>query len=72
MTATIGNLEEVAKFLEAESYVGNFRPVTLREYIKCENKIYSIEWASEKLVNEVRTLPKSSPGDFFINCFFYK
>ncbi|KAK6628654.1 hypothetical protein RUM43_002469 [Polyplax serrata] len=62
MTATIGNLMEVAQFLNAESYVGDFRPVSLHEYIKCENKIYEIDWKSENAVKEVRTLTSSKQG----------
>ncbi|KAJ1529775.1 hypothetical protein ONE63_006521 [Megalurothrips usitatus] len=42
MSATIGNLGEVASFLDAKTYTGDFRPVELKEYIKCDQTIYSI------------------------------
>ena len=72
MTATIGNLEEVGKFLKAECYVGNFRPVSLNEYIKCDRKIYSIDWNSENGVKECRKLPLSAEGVYKLvkTCLF--
>lgn len=42
MSATIGNIEDIAKFLNAEVYRKNFRPVELTEYVKCENQIAKI------------------------------
>lgn len=36
MSATIGNLEQICKFLHADLYTGDFRPVELEEYIVCE------------------------------------
>jgi POLQ-like helicase len=44
MSATIGNLYEVAKFLGAETYTQDFRPVELKEYIKCEDGLYAVNW----------------------------
>lgn len=43
MSATIGNLNEIAKFLDAKTYTGDFRPVELKEYLKCGQTIYSIQ-----------------------------
>ncbi|KAK7084778.1 hypothetical protein SK128_001976 [Halocaridina rubra] len=42
MSATIGNLKELATFLKAELYTGNFRPIALKEYIKIEKDIYEV------------------------------
>ncbi|KAH1019210.1 hypothetical protein HUJ04_009061 [Dendroctonus ponderosae] len=44
MSATIGNIEDISKFLNAEVYRKNFRPVELTEYVKCENQIAKINW----------------------------
>ncbi|KDR16820.1 helicase POLQ-like isoform X2 [Zootermopsis nevadensis] len=44
MSATIGNLHEVAKFLDAETYAQDFRPVELKEYVKCEDGLYAVNW----------------------------
>lgn len=42
MSATIGNLDEVAKFLKAKIYTHDFRPVELTEYVKCDNNLYKV------------------------------
>ncbi|GLV61242.1 mutagen-sensitive 301 [Carabus blaptoides fortunei] len=42
MSATIGNLPEVCKFLKAEVYTKDFRPVELKEYVKCGKQIYEV------------------------------
>ncbi|GAB6033238.1 hypothetical protein CHUAL_012841 [Chamberlinius hualienensis] len=42
MSATIGNLDDLKEFLNAEIYTGDFRPVELKEYIKINNKIFHI------------------------------
>ncbi|KAJ9595838.1 hypothetical protein L9F63_012993, partial [Diploptera punctata] len=47
MSATIGNIKEVASFLKAEIFTHNFRPVELKEYVKCEDKLYAINWTSK-------------------------
>jgi hypothetical protein len=44
MSATIGNLYEVARFLDAETYTQDFRPVELKEYVKCEDGLYAVNW----------------------------
>ncbi|XP_055683472.1 helicase POLQ-like [Lutzomyia longipalpis] len=43
MSATIGNIHEIEKFMDATSFAGHFRPVKLTEYVKCENIIYTVE-----------------------------
>ncbi|XP_067645253.1 helicase POLQ-like [Eurosta solidaginis] len=49
MSATIGNLQEVSNFLKADVYTRSFRPVELREYIKCGNDILEIKTAGKTL-----------------------
>ncbi|XP_036335802.1 helicase POLQ-like isoform X1 [Rhagoletis pomonella] len=49
MSATIGNLEEVSSFLKADVYTRSFRPVELREFIKCGNDILEINTAGKTL-----------------------
>ncbi|GJQ83211.1 hypothetical protein Trydic_g18235 [Trypoxylus dichotomus] len=44
MSATIGNLPEICKFLNAEAYTRNFRPVELVEYVKCGDELAKINW----------------------------
>lgn len=44
MSATIGNLQEICTFLNADVYQRNFRPVELTEYIKCGDEIAKINW----------------------------
>lgn len=43
MSATIGNLNEIAKFLNADVYTRDFRPVELKEYIKCGSDLLQIK-----------------------------
>jgi replicative superfamily II helicase len=40
MSATIGNLHEVATFLDAEMYTQDFHPEELKEYVKCEDGLF--------------------------------
>lgn len=42
MSATIGNLHEIATFLDAEMYTQDFRPVELKEYVKCADELYAV------------------------------
>lgn len=59
MSATIGNLNELAKFLDADVYYKNFRPVELREHIKCGSDILEIRsdaYDVESAFNHVRTV----------------
>lgn len=46
MSATIGNLNEICQFLNAEPYTQNFRPVELVEYVKCGNELAKINWSA--------------------------
>uniref|UniRef100_A0A1A9WCV6 Helicase POLQ-like n=1 Tax=Glossina brevipalpis TaxID=37001 RepID=A0A1A9WCV6_9MUSC len=52
MSATIGNLSELSKFLNADVYTRGFRPVELKEYIKCGRDILEIN-LSGKSVEEI-------------------
>lgn len=42
MSATIGNLNELATFLDADVYNKDFRPVELKEQIKCGSDILEV------------------------------
>ncbi|XP_045764015.1 helicase POLQ-like [Maniola jurtina] len=44
MSATIGNLPDIAKFLNADVYEKQFRPVELTEYVKLGDMLHRIEW----------------------------
>lgn len=50
MSATIGNLKEIAQFLDANTYSQNFRPVEVTEYVKCENNTWIVNLNSEELL----------------------
>ena len=56
MSATIGNLDEIATFLNAELYTGNFRPVEIKEYVKCEENIWLLDFKTEELLTDVKKI----------------
>ncbi|XP_043520738.1 helicase POLQ-like [Frieseomelitta varia] len=56
MSATIGNLDEIATFLNAELYTGNFRPVEIKEYVKCEENIWLLDFTTEELLTDVKKI----------------
>ncbi|KAH8365770.1 hypothetical protein KR093_004238, partial [Drosophila rubida] len=49
MSATIGNLNEISMFLNADVYTRGFRPVELKEYIKCGNEILEINPTGQEI-----------------------
>lgn len=48
MSATIGNMNEISKFLNADQYTRDFRPVELKEYVKCGTDILRINTQAAK------------------------
>uniref|UniRef100_A0A8C0VNF1 Helicase, POLQ like n=1 Tax=Cyanistes caeruleus TaxID=156563 RepID=A0A8C0VNF1_CYACU len=47
MSATLNNVGDLQKFLQAEYYTNNFRPVELKEYIKIGDTIYAVDSKAE-------------------------
>ncbi|XP_040914250.1 helicase POLQ-like isoform X2 [Toxotes jaculatrix] len=43
MSATLGNIEDLQTFLQAENYTNDFRPVQLKEYVKLNDTIYEVD-----------------------------
>ncbi|NXS53111.1 HELQ Helicase, partial [Brachypteracias leptosomus] len=47
MSATLNNVGDLQKFLQAEYYTNNFRPVELKEYVKIRDSIYTVDSKTE-------------------------
>ncbi|NXY64556.1 HELQ Helicase, partial [Callaeas wilsoni] len=47
MSATLNNVGDLQKFLQAEYYTNNFRPVEIKEYIKIGDTIYAVDSTTE-------------------------
>ncbi|XP_034193308.2 mutagen-sensitive 301 [Osmia lignaria lignaria] len=56
MSATIGNLNEIAEFLNADVYTKNFRPVEIKEYVKCEDNIWLFDPTAEEILTDVKKI----------------
>ncbi|XP_028966525.1 helicase POLQ-like [Galendromus occidentalis] len=59
MSATIGNINEVAGFLNAEIYLGSFRPVELIEHILVERTVLEVTKSFELRLKRKLTRPTS-------------
>lgn len=46
MSATLSNIKDIQKFLNAEVYTSNFRPVQLKEFVKFDDTIYEVDCAA--------------------------
>ena len=62
MSATVGNLKELAVFLQAELFTDNFRPVELREFVKVDSDIVKIDKAKveEDPFKFIKKVPKET------------
>ncbi|KAK0159433.1 hypothetical protein PV328_010310 [Microctonus aethiopoides] len=56
MSATIGNLNEIATFLKADVYTKNFRPIQLKEYVKCENRIWLVDLHDKEIFTDEKKI----------------
>nr|XP_046225741.1 LOW QUALITY PROTEIN: helicase POLQ-like [Oncorhynchus gorbuscha] len=56
MSATLGNLQDIQKFMKAESYTNDFRPVELKEYVKMKDSIYEVDPKEEECFRFSRVL----------------
>ncbi|XP_076140719.1 helicase POLQ-like isoform X3 [Alosa pseudoharengus] len=56
MSATLGNVGDLQKFLKAENYSNDFRPVQLKEYVKLKDSIYEVDSKEEQCLKFSRLL----------------
>ncbi|XP_069781952.1 helicase POLQ-like isoform X2 [Narcine bancroftii] len=56
MSATLNNVSDLQRFLKAEHYSSNFRPVQLKEYVKIRDCIYEVDNKSEDCFTFARLL----------------
>lgn len=55
MSATLPNLDLLAKWLNADLYKTDFRPVPLKEHMKCGSTVYDNQL--EKLFDIIHDIP---------------
>ncbi|XP_051960498.1 helicase POLQ-like [Xyrauchen texanus] len=56
MSATLGNVGDLQRFLKAENYTNDFRPVELKEYVKIKDSIYEVDPKEEECFRFSRLL----------------
>ncbi|KAI4893187.1 hypothetical protein NFI96_018502, partial [Prochilodus magdalenae] len=56
MSATLGNIEDLQRFLRADNYTNDFRPVELKEYVKLRDSIYEVDPKEEQCFRFCRLL----------------
>lgn len=61
MSATISNLQEIAKFLKADVYTRDFRPVELKEYFKIGSELLLID-SKARLLSDVLKVERNDIG----------
>ncbi|XP_008190461.2 helicase POLQ-like isoform X1 [Tribolium castaneum] len=63
MSATIGNVNDLCQFLNADIYSQNFRPVELVEYVKCGPEVAKINYSpKDELLTVVRKIDHKYPS----------
>uniref|UniRef100_A0A674A3K6 Helicase, POLQ like n=1 Tax=Salmo trutta TaxID=8032 RepID=A0A674A3K6_SALTR len=56
MSATLGNVQDLQRFLSADNYTNDFRPVELKEYVKLKDSIYEVDPKEEECFRFSRLL----------------
>jgi POLQ-like helicase len=64
MSATIENMNEISQFLDAEVYTRNFRPVELKEYIKMEDNLISVNYKAKSVKETFQVERMNIGGDY--------
>ncbi|CAB1352929.1 unnamed protein product [Coregonus sp. 'balchen'] len=53
MSATLGNVQDLQRFLSADNYTNDFRPVELKEYVKLKDSIYEVDPKEEDAMQKI-------------------